>query len=478
MRHKMNEELSSECTLNPFDAVMLFVNCTTFSALGLFGLHAFKGWIALAIGMTVTGFILVVLGLRVRWSRPKGMLAAAWIAILLVGAIFRVAPYPWVTGGIDPGSYFDFAKVYESQGAPGWTDKLRNRFVEHGLGELYDKNNLSKKTYPFWVTENFDSVSMYVHDKARSFYYPLFLPVQSLWLAIGGKIFGFDNAGYAMFLFSFISLFGLALIVKDLAGGKPVAGLIAAALIAVNPAHAYFAKFPVSETVALGFLVSGLYFLLKFYRAALLGAGLAPKRGVLYGVLSLASFYCYYSTRISGFILIPAFYLLLVVARVLPRNNPLRKPLTFYCIGWFAVFAFAVWGQYCFSPDYTSDIYNHCFGLFLPLGAHWPRVLLPFVLVLAAIAYTVGLPSLRDARWIRAESRTSKDCSATGYRGIRVCLVPELSLRLYSALCRGRRRGRGQCRISRSAFLEIHVGGRALFFVRSDWLSAAAGSLV
>ena len=299
------------------------------------------------------------------------------MAILILAALFfRSEPYQYIIGGQDEGIYVNMSKAFKRSGEVFQYDKIRQDIFDPDLRRNYDNNNIR---YEFHKAKRFEGHylgGVYVTDPKQSEYVFQFYHLHPLWLAIFDGVFGERNAGYALVLFSLISVLALYLLAYEMAGNR-AAAFAAGALLAVNPLHAFFSKFPVTEVVALAFAASSFYYLLRYFNLT------KQKRYrndyLLISALLMAGMFF---TRISGFMYIPFFYLLLIFNQIYTEDSLTRGALTLYFFSIFTLFALSVIYGLNYSYPYASDIYQMSFGRFLGEGWSWKLALMAAILLL------------------------------------------------------------------------------------------------
>ena len=300
------------------------------------------------------------------------------MAILILATLFfRSEPYQYIVGGQDEGIYVNMSKAFKRSGEVFQYDKIRQDIFDPDLKRNYDNNNIR---YEFHKAKKFEGHylgGIYVTDPKQSEYVFQFYHLHPLWLAIFDGVFGERNAGYALVLFSLISVLALYLLACEMTGSRSAA-FAAGALLAVNPLHAFFSKFPVTEVVALAFAASSFYYLLRYFN-------LAKEKSYRndYLIISALLMAGMFFTRISGFMYLPFFYLLLIFNQVYTKDSIARGALIRYFFSIFALFALSVNYGLKYSYPYASDIYQMSFGRFLGEGWSWKlSIFLGFLLLI------------------------------------------------------------------------------------------------
>jgi len=299
------------------------------------------------------------------------------VAILLLAALFfRSEPYQYIIGGQDEGIYVNMSKAFKQSGEVFQYDKVRQEIFDPDLRRHYDDANIRYEHHQTGKFEGHYLGGVYVADADHSKYVFQFYHLHPLWLALFDSLFGERNAGYALVLFSLISILAIYLLAFEMTGSRSAA-FAAGALLAVNPLHAFFSKFPVTEVVALAFAASSFYYLLRYFNRA--------KEKIYrndYLILSALLMAGMFFTRISGFMYLPFFYLLLIFNQIYTEDKTTRRALTRYFIGVFSLFALSVLYGLAYSYPYASDIYQMSFGRFLGEGWSWKLMVMLLFLLL------------------------------------------------------------------------------------------------
>jgi len=200
-----------------------------------------------------------------------------------------------------------------------------------------------------------------------------------VWLALFGDGAGPQAAVYALTLLSVASLLYFQRLAHLLTGSAN-AGLVAGLLLAVNPLHAFFSRFPVTEVPTLAFSLMAFVLLVDAWRSN--GAD-GSRRWM---VLSAGAMACLFFTRISGFQYVP-FLVAMAIAAIAFDPQPARRRTI---IAWVALslvaFAASVVYGLRWSGPYSTDIYQLSFAPLL--GKHW--VALVAVVSMAMLAAWIG----------------------------------------------------------------------------------------
>lgn len=373
----VNPEVSSA------ELFTLWIIMVSVAGVALLMLNWFGSLKAIVIGSALTSLIVIRLSAEISWL-PKG-LDPFLVLILLAALLFRSEPYLWIMGGQDQGTYVNMSAQYERTGSPFIKDRMREQVDAVDL-PYYDQTQILYKRitedakdlkgkYPikFSPEKNrfyfaMTQPAVYLKNLSRSEYVFQFYPLHPIWMAIFAKMFGSDNRVYAVVFFSLLSIFAFFKLALELSGGNRYAGYLTAAFLALNPLHAYFAKFPVSETPGLFFSACGFLFLAKYYRKLKDGVSLAK-----YALLSLGAFFCLFLTHISGF-LYAIFFSAAVIYMLVSDCDAYMKASLFKCYILFtALFLFSVGYGYFYSYPYFYEIFS---ALLRPvLGHYWASIM-------------------------------------------------------------------------------------------------------
>ncbi len=299
------------------------------------------------------------------------------MAILIFTALFfRSEPYQYIIGGQDEGIYVNMSKAFQQSGEVFQYDRIRQDIFDPDLRRHYDDTNIRYELHKVRKFEGHYLGGVYVVDSKQSKYVFQFYHLHPLWLAIFDGVFGERNAGYALVLFSLISVLALYLLAYEMTGSR-AAAFAAGALLAINPLHAFFSKFPVTEVVALAFAASSFYYLLRYFN-------LTKQKNYRndYLIISALLMAGMFFTRISGFMYLPFFYLLLIFNQVYTKDSIARNELMRYFFGIFSLYALSVIYGLAYSYPYSSDIYQMSFGRFLGEGWSWKLALMGAFLML------------------------------------------------------------------------------------------------
>jgi hypothetical protein len=274
---------------------------------------------------------------RARW-RDLGILG-----VLLLAISFRSNPTTFLNGGQDPGVYSAMALHFARTGSLELKDTLLADISDNKeITSYYLKRSmhrLREKRPNKWVGNMLPGV--YLTNLEKNQWDFQFYALHPMWLAIGNWMFGLQGQSWILVLFSTLTVLSAFFITQRITGGY-APSLCAAFLLAINPGHAYFATFPVSETVAGFFFLSAIYLLLD-------------KRFIGF----LAPLLALFLTRITGFITAPLLLASLGWMAV-RRRDP--RPIWAGC-GVIVAYAISFYWGLTFAPHYSFDIYKSKLGL-------------------------------------------------------------------------------------------------------------------
>lgn len=302
-----------------------------------------------------------------------------FFVVLLVAVIFRLSPYSWIAGAQDQGVYVNMSKHFQRTGQLFLTDEVRESLPSE-LKDIYDTTNYGVNVRVEGKKEGSFLPGLYIKDLDTSQHVFQFYHLHPLWMALFGEVLGDDNRTYSLVFFSLISILAFYLLAFELTGSRLLAW-IAGGLLALNPLHAFFSKFPATEVVALAFSLLSFYHLLKYYNRAKAGEHYLP-----FLILSALSMGCMFFTRISGFMYIPFFYLLLLVVEVYGADKRLKTYLRTYVFSVFFLYGLSVLYGLTYSYPYATEIYHKSFRR--ALGGDWQQRL---ALVVAALSFIYPL---------------------------------------------------------------------------------------
>ncbi len=231
--------------------------------------------------------------------------------ILIIALVLRLKPYLYVMGGQDQGTYVNMSRQFELQGSLYTTDHFRNTLTDEQK-EMYDVHGK-------YLMPEFQE-----WDHQKSAQIMKLYPMHPAWMAIFSFLLGADNRVYSLTFFSLLSILGFFLVALAITRKKGVAVLVAM-FLTISPIHVFFAKFPVTETVALAFTSFGIYYLISYIRGTDTEVQ-APWKLILSVLLFNAFFY----TRLSSFMYIPLFLGTGFLFSIVIKDTVVKRNLKYY----------------------------------------------------------------------------------------------------------------------------------------------------
>ncbi|WEN14946.1 hypothetical protein PY254_17215 [Rhodanobacter sp. AS-Z3] len=299
------------------------------------------------------------------------------VLLLLVCLFFRLPAFNYVLGGQDEGVYVNMAHYIERTGGIDAQDTVLEKLQGTPYVDRYLSENRHIRAYS-GPLKGGDFVSgVYINgpaDIGLSFQFYHLFPI---WMALFSGIFGGAFAVYALTFFALLSvvfMHRLTLALTD----SPRAALIAGLLLALNPLHAFFSKFPVTEVPTLAFSLIGFTYLALFWRAA---DGLYNRRWLL---LSMLSFGALFAVRISGFMYIPFFVALAVASATVDTDRLRQRAIQFWVLGVSVLYAMSVVYGLHWSGQYSRDIYRMSFE---PIFSHHWQAWLAVIVLLGLVVW-------------------------------------------------------------------------------------------
>lgn len=300
------------------------------------------------------------------------------LLVLGVGLLFRLTPYAYILGGQDQGVYVNMAMELVRTGALEPVDLVLKAIADPSITESYLQGNYNPTIYLPGVYSTAGGLEFQ--------FYHLF-PV---WLALFADLMGVEGAGYGLTLLSLVSLLFFQRL-AHLISGRASVGLVAGLLLAVNPLHAFFSKFPVTEVPTLAFSAMSFAFLVGYWRAP----EAAGARRLL--AISVSALGMLFMTRISGFMYLPFVLVLSVAVAMFELDPDRRRGVLVWSVAVVMLYAFSVMDGLRWSSVYATDIYRLSFAPLL--GDRWRAWLM--LLALGALLGWIAAWNLRARESVR-----------------------------------------------------------------------------
>ena len=290
------------------------------------------------------------------------------VPILLVALCFRLAPFDTVVGGQDQGLYTNIAAELVQTRGIAVVDTEIQRLAGTAAQANYQHDNYTDPFLP----------GVYTSTDGRQELTFQFYHLFPVWLAIFAGLFGASAATYGLTFLSLVSIIFFHRLATQLTG-SPRLGALAGLLLALNPLHAFFSRFPVTEIPTLAFSLIG-FTLLAMYSGA-------PRidRRMRWLWLSALAFGCLFLTRISGFMYLPIVLALGMIPLVLDEDRERAVSLARWALAIVALYLASVAYGLVWSRPYSMAIYEDSFSR---VGGHnWPTLMVALS-VFSALAWS------------------------------------------------------------------------------------------
>ncbi len=385
-----------------FDLLTVWVASVSYASVALLALSAYDATIAIIAGTLISTVVWFFTPARFDADRavPGRPVFPVLLLVLLAALLFRVGPFRTMHGGQDQGLYVGMSSYLQREGTVFIDDPLPDALPDRRSREIYEAGLLTDP--PFGAAMQ---PGVY-YSHTRGDYVFQFYHLQSLWMATFAEVFGDEARFHALTFFGLLSVLGLCLLTFELTGSR-LAVLAAGLLLAVNPLHAYFSRFPVTEVVALGFSSVGFYYLARAFRGMRDSAPGAAVISLL--ALAAASVSLVFFVRITGFLYMPALVPLFGVGVwwTLEGRCGEGRRIVGFCAAVAALYGLSVLYGLAYSPVYALSVYDRTFGRLL--GGYWPFLsvgaAVALVAALAAAARSPHRPAVRRLLMLAARTR-------------------------------------------------------------------------
>lgn len=355
-----------------FDLLAVWVISVSYVSVALLALDAYDAAVSVIVGAILTTVFRFFTPARftpapfdAEGAAPGRPIFPILLLVLLTALLFRVEPFRTMHGGQDQGLYVGMSSYLQREGSVFIDDPLPEALPDERSREIYRAG--LQPDPPFGA-----SVQPGVYySHTRGDYVFQFYHLHSLWMAAFAELFGDEARFRALTFFGLLSVLGLCLLTFELTGSRP-AVLAVGLLLAVNPLHVYFSRFPVTEVVALGFSSVGFYYLARAFRVMRDAAPAGAVNSLL--AIAAASVSLVFFVRITGFLYMPALVPLcgLGVWLTLEHRRGDGGRIVGFCAAVAALYGLSVLYGLRYSPVYALSVYERTFGNLL--GAHWPLI--------------------------------------------------------------------------------------------------------
>ena len=385
-----SEKYSNNCEISrslmlAFELSLAFILAVSVFGLSLALFGQFNSILVLSLSI-ISAILYIVFRINVVTKDGASENSISWrylFVIIVVGILFRVGPYHYVFGGQDQGVYINIASSIERTGSVKALDPVIDTVPEEHVAQ-YIKDNYKSAYLPgvYKVAGTKGTVT------AEFQFYHLF-PV---WIAISEGLLGPEGGGYALTFLSLASLFFCFFLMRVLTGSDFYA-FIASLLLALNPLHSFFSKWPVTEVPALAFSLAGFSCLAVYWSSQQHNLKLNAR----WLVFSALSFGCLFFTRISGFMLLPIFLFILATAVFRLTEGRKVNAISIWVVSVLGLYALSVWYGLTWSAIYSKDIYRLSFSRIF--GDHWQAgVALISVTIILSICLMYSVPKFVSLR--------------------------------------------------------------------------------
>lgn len=312
---------------------------------------------------------LLLVGAYAWRTRGRGLtlgLSADWrhlLVLTLLCLFFRLPAYHYVLGSQDEGLYVNISHYIERTGGIDVRDTTLDKLAGSPYAETYLANNR--------IGESFLPGVYAPSERAGALefqFYHLF----PIWMALFIGLFGTEFGVYALTFFGWLSVIFFYRLALTISSSRRVA-LVAGLLLALNPLHVFFSKFPVTEVPTLAFSLAGFAYLAAFWSASKSPGSqrLLWISGFCFGAL--------FVTRISGFMYLPFFVVMAVASVVMDGDPARRKAISIWVLGVIILYGLSVIYGLRWSSQYASAIYKLSFDRIF--HDHWRAGITAIVVV-------------------------------------------------------------------------------------------------
>ena len=320
------------------------------------------------ISITVTLIIVFLVTSRDSRVHRESLKISSVLYFLMTGAValfLRWGPYRFEQGGQDQGLYVNMATTLSRWGSVRFPDQFRQS-LDSAAQAIYDQTHLA---------------SYYLVESSKSLMTIEFYPLHPALMAIAQTVFGVQGTA-SLTVISMLGVWGGWHLALEIDGRRQVANLFAL-LIAINPALVFFARFPVSESVALTFVIFGMLYFIRFIRST------ENSKMLFYLLISLASFNSLFYVRWQFLLYVPFFLVLLGATIVIPSYQEVRNRISIFVTFVFLLFGVSMAYYMKKQPELYTPVRNSITDMFPDLKVEALMLVVVAVIVLAAASYFI-----------------------------------------------------------------------------------------
>jgi hypothetical protein len=356
-------------------SIILLINIVSLTGISLLAISKFSSTLCLLTSLIIwlISCFLIRRFLNINKPVKKVKFNYYLLIILFIGFLFRLNPSIYLSGAQDQGLYISMSHQFEKNGSLDIPDTLMPNMNESQL-EIYEKYNppSAMGVSRSWTKNQTEVMPFY--------------PLHPMWMSLFAYMMGDLNRSYSIVFFSIMSIFILykltTLLTKD-----QTAPYLAALLLAINPLHVFLSKFPVTENVALFFSLTGFYYFLLALKKST-----SKYEYYLNLTISALTFFSFFFVRMSGFLYIPFFLLLLTVLYLSVKNQFNRKGLIFYFSVVFTFLALSNLYFLIYLPELFFPLYE---TFFYPiLGNNWIQIV-SLLIISLLISFLITIKYLK-----------------------------------------------------------------------------------
>jgi hypothetical protein len=357
-----------------FDVLGLFIGVLgAFSAAMIAFDSFFPAWV-LVLSLLATFLVLLLYREKKPYTSnhpsSTGKDFCVYIGVASLAIFFRFGTYTFLQGGQDQGLYVNMASTLYKWGSVRFPDSFRAS-LDQTAQQMYDQTHLA---------------SLYVVDSLSSTMTIEFYPLHPALMAVCRFVFG----GYghqSLFLMSLLGVVAAWHLAMEIDGRKSVA-ILFSIFVAINPALTFFSKFPVSETIALTYVLVGMVYFMRYMRLE------NSKTQHFCLLISLLSFNCLFYVRWQ-FILYVPFFMALVLANFFRQSGWKNQVKLLKFVGLvFSSFAISMLYYMKKQPELYSPLRDSILDM-LPLTASFPTVLAVVIAVALSLLGATKIPIIR-----------------------------------------------------------------------------------